>query len=303
MSVHYYYGEDTYAAREAISDLAKKEEASIRWLDKSDFMESGIAQLAALSGGGLFGQDMIVIRDPSEMPKGMQDELVSTLTTTTGGAYILWDRTNPKKSMSVYKSFGKEGVSFRPPNVNELSSWLIDQAKSKNVELSLQVARLLVERVGLSRWELTSELEKLALVKDKITENDVKEAVSASAQAEIFAVLNSLARGEKDQAIAGINVLLEDGNSEFYILSMLAYQFRTLFAVRTGSDQGKTQFDVAKANSMKPYAVQKNWGVANTKPAIFWQSALTRVLATDFAIRQGRVSAKTGVLMLVLGLV
>ncbi|HBE90451.1 MAG TPA: hypothetical protein DDW41_04555 [Candidatus Andersenbacteria bacterium] len=53
---------------------------------------------------------------------------------------------------------------------------------------------------------------------------------------------------------------------------------------------------------IKSYSVQKNWEVAKRRPAVVWRDALTRVLVTDWAIKQGRMDARTGVLMLVAGL-
>lgn len=301
--IHYYYGEDTYAAREAINDLARKDGARLRWVDKNDVMELGAAQIVAQGNGGLFGKEMLVIRDPGEMATGTQDELVAALKVVSGGQYVLWDRAEPKKRFKIYKEFGKQGRQFEVPGIRDLSNWLVGLAREKQVDLGFEAAKLLVERVGFSRWELMSELEKLSLTKNKITEDDVKKAVSANVQAEIFSVLEALVRGEKARTVEGINILLEEGNGEFYILSMLAYQFRTLFVVRSGIDKGKNQFDVVRESGMKQYSVQKSWDVAKKQPAVFWRSALTRVLATDFAIRQGKVDARTGVLMLVVGLV
>lgn len=303
MAIHYFYGEDTYAAREAVDNLAEKEEAELRWFDNNDLVEYGSAYVAMQGSGGLFGKEILVIRDPGEMASSVQDELVIALKSVKGGQYVLWDRNKPKRRLKVYKEFGRQGRQFTMPDIRTLSSWLVELAKEKQVQLGFEAARLLIDRVGLSRWELILELEKLSLVKDIITEDDVKAAVSASAQAEIFSTLDALARGERERAIEAIKILLEDGNGEFYILSMLVYQFRTLFAIRSGIDRGKKQFDVVRETGMKQYAVQKNWDLAKKQPAVFWRSALTRVLATDFAIRQGRVDARTGVLMLVLGLV
>jgi DNA polymerase-3 subunit delta len=180
---------------------------------------------------------------------------------------------------------------------------LVEQAERREARLGREASEVLVERVGLNKWNLESELEKLLLVKKEVTEDDVREVIPASLQAEIFSVLGALAQGKRAEAIEGVSKLLEEGNSEFYVLSMMAYQFKVLFMVRAGIDRGKRQFEVVKETGIKQYAVQKSWEVAKRKPAAFWRAALTRVLATDFAIKQGRVDAKTGVLMLVVGLV
>jgi len=168
--------------------------------------------------------------------------------------------------------------------------------------MDVNAARTMVQRLGSDRWRLIGELEKLALTVINITVAEVTAVVPEPEQAEIFSVLDALARGEKGRAIEGIQVLLEEGNGEFYILAMLAYQLRTLFVVRSGIDQGLKQFEVVREAKIKSYSVQKNWEVAKRRPAVVWRDALTRVLATDWAIKQGRMDARTGVLMLVAGL-
>jgi len=303
MPVLYFYGEDTYAAREAIGVLAEKEEVRVRWVDKEELTGQGAGQVVAQGGGGLFGKEMVVVRDPSELAKGAQEELARALQAAGSGLFVLWDRVEPKKNQVVCKEYARQGRRFAVPEVRDLCGWLVKLAKDRQVELDYRVAQLLVDRVGLSRWELAAELEKLALVKKEIGEREVSEAVPASAQAEVFAVLDALARGAKERVVAGINNLLAQGNGEFYILSMLAYQFKTLLVVRRGIDQGKKQFEIVRESGLKQYSVQKNWEAARRRPAEFWRAALTRVLATDYAIRQGKVDARTGVLMLVAGLV
>jgi len=303
MTIYYFYGEDTYAAREEIGQLADKEEARIRWLDKEDVVEQGAGQLLSQGGGGLFGREIVVVREPSAMAASTQDELVAALKVAPEGVYVLWDRAEPKKRGVVYKEFGRLARQFIVPSSGELVRGLVAWAKEDGVEMDVAAAHLLVERVGLSRWELMSELEKLMLRHKKITEELVRENTSETMQAEIFNVLDALVRGDRERAILGVKTILEEGNSEFYLLSMLAYQLRTLFVVRAAIDLGERQFDVVKEAKMKQYSVQKSWEAAKRRPAAFWREALTRVLATDFAIRQGKVEARTAVLMLVVGLV
>jgi DNA polymerase III delta subunit len=100
-----------------------------------------------------------------------------------------------------------------------------------------------------------------------------------------------------------VEALMARGESEFYVLSMLAYQFRALHAIRRGQEQGWGEEKIARAGGLKPYAVRKNFSHARQAPAAYWREMLARILATDFAIRRGRVDARTALLMLVLTLV
>lgn len=298
----YYYGPDTYAAREAIGALAEKERAQIRWLDKEELMEDGPAKWIGQGGGSLFGKEMVVMREPSKLSASGQTELLEALQKSPAGVYVMWDKGEPRKDGPVFKELGIRAQIFPNLGVDRLSGWLVEKAKGLGSAMDLEAARMLVERVGADRWKLTGELEKLALSAAKITVSEVMAAVPEPEQAEIFSVLDALARGEKSKAIKGIQILLKEGSGEFYILAMLAYQIRTLFMVRSGMDRGLKQFEIVKEYKVKQYSVQKCWDAAKRRPATAWRDALTRVLATDYAIKQGKVDARTGVLMLVVGL-
>jgi DNA polymerase-3 subunit delta len=298
----YYYGPDTYAAREAINVLARQEKAQIKWLDRDDLIEDGPGKWIGQGGGSLFGREVIVARDPSKLGSAGQTELWQAMIKSPSGTYVIWERAQPKKDGVLFKGLSKSGRMFPVLGIEQLSSWLVVEAQELGATMDVNAARMMVQRLGSDRWRLIGELEKLALTVTKITTSEVMAAVPEPEQAEIFSVLDAWARGEKARALKGIGVLLEEGNGEFYILAMLAYQLRTLFMVRSGIDQGLKQFEVVREAKIKSYSVQKNWEAAKRRPAVVWRDALTRVLATDFAIKQGRVDARTGVLMLVMGL-
>lgn len=299
MSIYYFYGPDTYAAREAIDGLVEREKAQIKWLDKDDLIEDGPGKWIGQGGGSLFGREVVVVRDPSKLGSAGQSELWQAMKNAPAGTYVIWERGQPKKDGVLFKELSKNERLFPALGVEQISNWIIEEAQKLGAKIDTGAARMMVQRLGSDRWRLMGELEKLALTVTNVTMSEVMAAVAEPEQAEIFSVLDAWARGEKARALRGIQVLLEEGNGEFYILAMLAYQLRTLFVVRSGMDRGLKQFEVVREAKIKSYSVQKNWEAAKRRPAVVWRDALTRVLATDFAIKQGRVDARTGVLMLV----
>jgi len=113
---------------------------------------------------------------------------------------------------------------------------------------------------------------------------------------------NNLQVSKKDQCNV-VKELIESSalSSEFYIMSMLAYQFRVLLIIRAGLDAGLNQQVIAREGKLHPFVVQKNSQVAGQASLDFWRDALTKIMATDVAIKQGRIDARTGLLMLVNG--
>lgn len=266
--IRYFYGEDSYAAREAIGELARKEKARLNFWDAESLDEQSLAEKLE-RGGGLFGKELGVIRASSSLRKSLQEILVNAAEKNRPADVILWDEEPDKRSL-VFKHFQKQARVFPDLPANKLQSWLTAEAKARSVEIEPGAITDLIARIGSDRWRLLSELEKLSLQSEKITSQRVAAEVPERNMAgEIFEMLRLITAGKKSEAIRQLENLLTGGNSEFYILSMLAYQFRKLYL---------QERSVPSLNN------------------------LSRVVATDFAIKQGKVDARTGVTMLIASL-
>ncbi len=302
MPVFYFHGKDAYRARRAIEGLAVKYKAKTTVLDKDELEKQAPREWIARGVGGLFGKEMLVVRDAQDLPVGLQDEIIEALGEAKSSLCVIWEEE--KKGISRFaKAFGKTGNKFDYLGLKEAEDWIKKEADKKGVFLEKDAAKILVGRVGGDSWRLITELERLAAVDGKVNVKDVEVGVVNSEVAEIFSTLDALVKKNKRKAVRGVERLLEEGNNEFYILSMLAYQFRTLWLVKEGVEEGKSQPQIAREKGINPYAVRKSIGVAKGFSAQYLREALTRILATDFSIKQGRVDARTGLMMLVVGLV
>ena len=300
--LYYFCGEDTYGARQAIGGLAGGQKAKIRWLDSGDFDERTPAEWFSQGSGGLFGNELFVVRGVGELPAGLQKDLVEVLERGKTVQCVLWERGAPDKRSAVYRRLKDSAKEFAPLRLLEAEAWLIKEAKERGGEIDREAAKELAERAGVDRWRLTSELERLLLMSSRVSKQLVIANVSMRATAQIFFMLDALVAGNKRRVIHDVRALLAEGNNEFYLLSMLAYQFRTLLIIRMGIDKGYGHGEIARESKLKPYSVQKNYVQAKRFSQEYLRGALARILATDFAIKRGKVEARTGLLMLVLGL-
>jgi len=299
--IHYFYGEDTFEARRAIDELASEEGAKLRWLDREDLESKSLVEWLG-QGVGLFGKELPVVRDGNRLPTHLQEQIWQSVEQSVASG-VVWDRGKVDKRSAWYKKLRGEGKEFTQPSFGEVKEWLVLEGEQRGGEVEESAAQMLVGRLGVDRWRLTSELERLLLTAKVVTKEMVEESVPEKASAEIFMMLDALTEGDKKLAMQQVEDLLEGGESEFYVLSMLAYQFRTLLAIRLAIDHGVAQREIAREGGLKPFTVNKNYGQARNFSAAYLREALTRILATDFAIRQGSVDQRTALLMLVLSLV
>jgi len=286
----YYYGPDTYGAREEIGEMATKEGARIKWLDRGELETLSLSERAAQGSRGLFGKDLLLVRDPSAMPKGIQEDVARAIHDNMGTG-VAWDRTS-KRNVSLAKAAGKGARQFSALNEVALTSWLEQESAGLGMQFAPGAAQVLIQRLGSDRWRLRGEVARLSLRYQVVDKDIVAKAVpEAAVQHQIFGVLDALVSGRGGQAIRMVQEMLEAGENEFFILAMLAYQFRSLYLVASGNTQ-----------DLHSYVVDKRRRVAASRPAKAWAEGLTRITATDFAVKQGRTEPQVALAMLMIGL-
>lgn len=297
----YFFGEDSWAARQAVAAVAGERRARICWVDKSDLIDKSAA--ARLSQGrGLFDRDLLVMREVGSWLKEDQEDLLEALVKYPDSLCVIWERAKIDRRSRIYKTYAQQGREFRVPSNQQLKLWLMEEARGGGGEIEDGAAEVLVDRIGGDRWRLKSELERLKLMDKAVRIKDVKDSVEKDGEAEVFAMLEALTSGQMEKAIGQIKILLNEGRSEFYVFSMLAFQFRTLLLVRNGIDRGLGVDEIAGKSGMKSYPVQKSMASAKKKTVVGWREDLRKVLATDFLIKQGKADARTALMMLIVNL-
>lgn len=303
--LHYFVGEDVFGARQAIGRLAQEKKSLVRWLDRQELTEKPLGEWVDQAAGGLFATEVLVVRDPSALPKHLQEDVIKLTSRQVPAVCVAWDRIAPDRRSTLYRSLKPYLKEFAPLTPRDLINWLVEEAQRRQTNLVPPAAGELVNRVGPNRWQLLNELEKLSLTNKK-KEIGVAAVVAgvppAQTEPEIFVLLDAIAAGKIQPALLAMEVILQSGASELYILSMLAYQFRTLLNIKNGLRRGLAGDQIAQEAKLHPYVVKKNSPAAGKYSAATLLSYLTRIMATDFAIKQGKVDPRTGLVMTVVGL-
>jgi DNA polymerase-3 subunit delta len=113
----------------------------------------------------------------------------------------------------------------------ELNQWLTREARNLGKTLSLDAAQRLVEIAGANLFDLTQELEKLALLAGEaktLTSALVSQSASHSRTYNIFALVETLGEAAPQKRLAALGHLLDLGEPPARILTMLARQIRLL---------------------------------------------------------------------------
>jgi DNA polymerase-3 subunit delta len=199
------------------------------------------------------------------------------------------DKRKALTKIAVAKATVREfSLTDTPWNQDGSKAWISEYAQQLGVGIQPQAIEALIAATSGDRWKLSSELDKLALYTDgaAITMEAVL-TMSAPSEADVFAVLDSLAQRDALGTIKGFNRLLTLDKPE-RVLATLSTMMRGWHKAKHLSERGLDNVALAQEMGWKPGRVPheltrlKRWNSAQL------QKALTALLDAELAIKTGR---------------
>ena len=138
--------------------------------------------------------------------------------------------------------------------------------------------------------ESNNELHKLATFAGQrpITVDDVKLLVSDASEALIWNLTDALSQRNGRRAMHSLYELRRGDANAFYLLTMVARQYRILLKVKSAMHKTRgNEYDIAKVVGEKPYSVKKAMGQSNSYTQGELIDIMERLLEADFAMKTG----------------
>ena len=136
------------------------------------------------------------------------------------------------------KSFDQHGVVVQawPVEIGRLPDWIAARARTHGLEVDLDGARLLAERVEGNLLAANQEIEKLALAhrQGRIGEDAVAEAVANSARYDVFKLGEAALAGDAPRTLRILEGLRGEGTEPTLVLWVLCREIRALAEARGG---------------------------------------------------------------------
>jgi DNA polymerase-3 subunit delta len=171
-----------------------------------------------------------------------------------------------------FKALDKAGlfVPVWPVDVSRLHFWLRDRASHHGLNLDLDAARLLGERIEGNLLAADQELQKLSLLSPpgaRISPQQVTAGVEDSARFDVFTLMDACLKGERARVSRIMSGLRGEGVEPPIVLWALSRELRLLLSLHQHLDQGQSLEHACKAQ--KPPIFDKR------RPA--YQQALKRL--------------------------
>ena len=231
--------------------------------------------------------------DPKAFSLGLANYAPHLPETTTLVVLVeeLLEATNPL--ITAAKKYGKMQV-FTTPKGGQLDGWLRARAKEWQAEITPEACHLLVESVGENTRLLASEIDKLSAyvgAGGKIGVAEVRLLTPIERQLVIFALTDAIARRDRSRALALLHEFLDNGQSEFGIIGLIASQTRALMQVKTLAEMGMRSAQIAQTAGMAPFVVEKNLPLARQFTFAQLEAAHRALLEIDTALKRSRMTA------------
>lgn len=126
-------------------------------------------------------------------------------------------------------------VEFQPYSDDDARKLAADLAQKAKLQISPSALEMLVDALGSDAARLANEIEKLSLYTNgqrPVTEEDIAALAPDARSTTIFALVNSLSRGDRTTSLDLLETLVREGEYLPLALAFLATQFRFALAAR-----------------------------------------------------------------------
>ncbi|MEX0668737.1 MAG: DNA polymerase III subunit delta [Candidatus Saccharimonadales bacterium] len=296
--VYFFYGDNTYTAKEQISKLVERYHNSMgsdfglsRFESDAD-IDSVVTSLTSLPM--LADNSLVIIEHPSKN-KAMTSAIEANIDRVPDDTVVVIYDPEVDKRSKWYKFIkaAAKTQEFATKSEGALVTWLQKYAKDQDLKIDSQLTRKLIDRVGPDQWRLSSEVDKLASLGD-INEEHIDALVLPSPRHTIFELIDVLSSGDITRGLSYYDDLKQQNIHDLEILTMLGWQLRNLIVVAHSDNSPDHQ--VAKEHGINPYVVNKSRKVLRNTSIKHLENVYKQVIEADYSIKTGQSSDSSSVL-------
>lgn len=179
----------------------------------------------------------------------------------------------------------------------QFKNWVFNFLKKENIYLKPNLFNFLLTLLPMDNLEISEkELEKLVLyiksssnLKNNLKKETLNLLISQNLlNYNIFQIIDALGNRNKKKMLVFINQLRKKGESDLYILAMMAFHIKNLIKIRALLEENKNRQEILKKLKMHPFVFEKlitqvsNFSLKELKKIYFL------IFETDLNIKTGK---------------
>lgn len=271
----FLYGQESFLVHQKREELKQKFQSKYPSAKVDTFDMEEEARLEPLreslsQGGGLFSnKNFVDLRNPLSLTAVNQEKLRDILkqqVEKSPDCVVVVSQLDIKDKKSKLLKYLKEKTQsqeLKKLDGARLKTWIASQVAGQS-ENKLKIHPAAVEKLVLitqgDLWKLNSEIKKLVNFQEtgEITVVEVNQLCQGEAETKIFDLVDAIAQRNQARANELVYHLLEAGENEFYLFTMLLFQFRNLLRVKDCQKKGIfSPQAISKSLNIHPYVVTK----------------------------------------------
>lgn len=185
-------------------------------------------------------------------------------------------------------------VEFKKPYDNQLPQWISYLSQNFELKITQEAIHRLHRLVGNNLTEIENQIAKIKDYigdRNQIELDDVNAVVSFSREENVFDFTRAVGQKDRVKALEQLVSLMDQGQNEIGIVSLLARHMRLLLTVRSGMDQGVGGAKLASLAQVPSYFIDSYCDQARLWPIRKIEDALTVLHETDKALKSSPLSS------------
>lgn len=299
--VYFLFGEEPFFVDEALTRIKKNALTA----DAADFnfsvfdaREHKAIQVVdeAVTLPVFSSRRLVFFRDVHELSEKEWTSLNEYFQSPSESTILVLTAAKIDKRKKSFKALFDKGmiVEFRKPYEYQIPQWIKYLVQAEGLKISDEARQLLHRQVGSHLVELQNEVKKLKSFlgeRTSIEPEDIREVVSSSREESIFEFTKAIGRMDRVTALESLARLLDQGQNEIGVVSLLARHVRILVQVKHGQELGFYGGKLAEKAQLPTYFLDEY-----TDQARLWSTKklyqLLEVLSdTDRALKSSPVSS------------
>ncbi len=296
------YGKDAFRARQKLKEIVKKYQKGVQLdlflnilgadsLSFQDFKNE-------LRQAPMFKEPQIVILRNSFLDIEFRTEFLKESKRLkkygeNDKIFIFFEEKSDFLTGDLLKFFKNQGkvykFDFLKPTA--LKDWAKEYILDLGAKIDSFALALLINSTGSDLWRMSAEIRKLVAYAGTgkiIKEKDVEALVKPEVEAAIFKTIDAIAAKDKKIALMLLYKHLEKGDSPFYILTMINFQFRNLLLVKDVEGMPLPEI-TATLKPMHPFVVRKSLWLAKKFTMQELEKIYVKLFQMDLAVKTGKI--------------
>jgi DNA polymerase-3 subunit delta len=304
----FFYGEDSFRINTQIKKIKDKyisaslgdTNLAVIDMENTDYLQ---ISRQVLSMPFLAKTRLVIIENIlSEGRKDIQDKISDLLPKVPKTTVLVFSDTKPDKRLTLYKKLLKSDKvqEFKLLDDIQIKRWVKKEVDTRGGDIEPDAINKLIEYTGNDLWRLTQEIEKLTNYNKQLTTKNIELLVHSQTTSDVFKMIDAIARKNLKSALYEYQRLIDNGEHDLYVLTMIVYQYRNLLVLKDMQMRTKlnSSWDLAKRSGINPYVVQKIMPILQQFELNDLKKDYKTLLDFDVAIKTGKMESRIAITLL-----